>query len=36
MKTPPAPSLPAEVIRKTSEKYRDAYARLTGAELPAG
>ena len=35
-KTPPAPSLPAEVIRQTSEKYRDAYARLTGEELPRG
>jgi phosphoribosylaminoimidazole-succinocarboxamide synthase len=34
-KTPPAPSLPPEVIRKTSEKYREAYARLTGSELPA-
>lgn len=32
-KTPPAPSLPDEVIRKTSEKYLDAYARLTGAPL---
>jgi len=32
-KTPPAPALPAEVIRKTSEKYLEAYARLTGAEL---
>ena len=32
-KTPPAPSLPAEVIAKTSEKYRDAYARLTGRAL---
>ena len=29
-KTPPAPSLPEEVIRKTSEKYMEAYARLTG------
>jgi phosphoribosylaminoimidazole-succinocarboxamide synthase len=32
-KTPPAPSLPAEVIEKTSEKYRDAFLRLTGADL---
>jgi phosphoribosylaminoimidazole-succinocarboxamide synthase len=32
-KTPPAPALPPEVIRKTSEKYLEAYARLTGAEL---
>jgi phosphoribosylaminoimidazole-succinocarboxamide synthase len=33
-KTTPAPALPPEVIRKTSEKYREAYARLTGSELP--
>ena len=32
-KTPPAPALPAEVIARTSEKYRDAYARLTGHAL---
>ena len=32
-KTPPAPALPEEVIRKTSEKYLDAYARLTGGSL---
>jgi len=29
-KTPPAPRLPAEVIAKTSEKYREALFRLTG------
>ena len=29
-KQPPAPPLPAEVVRKTSEKYREAYERLTG------
>jgi phosphoribosylaminoimidazole-succinocarboxamide synthase len=28
-KTPPAPHLPADVIRKTSEKYREALRRLT-------
>ncbi|MSQ54173.1 MAG: phosphoribosylaminoimidazolesuccinocarboxamide synthase [Betaproteobacteria bacterium] len=28
-KTPPAPKLPAEVIAKTSAKYREALARLT-------
>ena len=33
-KTPPAPPLPDEVIRKTSAKYLEAYARLTGSELP--
>lgn len=32
-KTPPAPELPAEVAAKTSEKYREAYLRLTGKEL---
>jgi len=29
----PAPSLPEDVVRKTSEKYIDAYTRLTGLEL---
>ena len=28
-KTPPAPTLPVEVIQKTSEKYREAWARLS-------
>jgi phosphoribosylaminoimidazole-succinocarboxamide synthase len=32
-KTPPAPKLPAEVIRKTSDKYREALERLTGKKL---
>ena len=32
-KTPPAPKLPAEVIAKTSEKYREALKRLTGKGL---
>jgi len=32
-KTPPPPKLPAEVIRKTSEKYREALERLTGRKL---
>ena len=27
-KRPPAPSLPADVIRKTTEKYREAERRL--------
>ena len=35
-KTPPAPELPSEVIRVTSGKYLDAYAQLTGHELPRG
>jgi phosphoribosylaminoimidazole-succinocarboxamide synthase len=29
-KQPPVPSLPAEVVKKTREKYLDAYRRLTG------
>ena len=32
-KTPPAPRLPADVIAKTSEKYREALYRLTGKRL---
>lgn len=32
-KQPPAPALPPEVARKTSEKYLEAYHRLTGHEL---
>jgi phosphoribosylaminoimidazole-succinocarboxamide synthase len=32
-KQPPAPALPAEVARRTSEKYIEAYRRLTGLEL---
>lgn len=32
-KQPPAPSLPAEVAQKTSEKYVEAYRKLTGREL---
>jgi len=32
-KKPPAPHLPEEVIRKTSEKYREAYERITGKKL---
>lgn len=32
-KQPPAPALPAEVARRTSEKYIEAYRRLTGREL---
>jgi phosphoribosylaminoimidazole-succinocarboxamide synthase len=28
-KTPPAPSLPDEVVKKTAQKYREAHARLT-------
>jgi phosphoribosylaminoimidazole-succinocarboxamide synthase len=32
-KTPPAPKLPAEVIARTSQKYREALERLTGRTL---
>ena len=32
-KEPPAPQLPAEVIKNTASKYRDAFRRLTGEEL---
>jgi phosphoribosylaminoimidazole-succinocarboxamide synthase len=32
-KTPPAPTLPADVIDKTGAKYREALERLTGATL---
>jgi phosphoribosylaminoimidazole-succinocarboxamide synthase len=34
-KQPPAPALPAEVARKTSEKYLEAYQQLTGRKLDA-
>jgi phosphoribosylaminoimidazole-succinocarboxamide synthase len=33
-KTPPVPSLPEEVVRKTSEKYLEAYSKITGSTLP--
>jgi len=32
-KQPPAPALPQEVARRTSEKYLGAYRQLTGREL---
>lgn len=35
-KQPPAPSLPLDVIERTSQKYRDAYRRLVGVALPGG
>jgi phosphoribosylaminoimidazole-succinocarboxamide synthase len=34
-KTPPAPTLPPEVAEKTSQKYLEAYKKLTGLKLPA-
>ncbi len=33
-KHPPAPELPADIVQKTSEKYLEAFQRLTG--LPLG
>jgi len=32
-KQPPVPSLPADVVARTREKYLDAYRRLTGQDL---
>lgn len=32
-KKPPPPRLPAEVVQKTSEKYREALRRLTGDDI---
>jgi phosphoribosylaminoimidazole-succinocarboxamide synthase len=32
-KKPPAPSLPADVIQRTSEKYIEAFERVTGRKL---
>jgi phosphoribosylaminoimidazole-succinocarboxamide synthase len=32
-KTPPAPSLPPEVIAQTRSRYLQAYAMVTGTEL---
>jgi phosphoribosylaminoimidazole-succinocarboxamide synthase len=34
-KQPPAPALPGEVARRTSEKYLDAYFQITGQKLDA-
>ena len=33
-KTPPAPQLPDKIIRKTREKYLEAYEKLVGKPLP--
>jgi phosphoribosylaminoimidazole-succinocarboxamide synthase len=35
-KQPPVPSLPADVVARTRDKYLDAYRRLTGTELMLG
>lgn len=32
-KTPPAPNLPDEIIKKTTQKYAEAYKRLSGHEF---
>ena len=32
-KNPPPPSLPEDIIRTTSEKYLEAYTKLTGKEI---
>lgn len=32
-KTPPAPTIPDEIIARTTEKYREACRKLTGQEL---
>jgi phosphoribosylaminoimidazole-succinocarboxamide synthase len=35
-KTPPAPALPDFIVRKTQEKYMDAYNRLTDENVRLG
>jgi len=35
-KEPPAPALPHDIIRKTSEKYIEGYERLTGKKFDRG
>ena len=32
-KTSPGPSLPADIVQRTSDKYREAYSLLTGAQM---
>jgi phosphoribosylaminoimidazole-succinocarboxamide synthase len=32
-KQPPPPALPSDVVERTSEKYREAYRRLTENSL---
>jgi phosphoribosylaminoimidazole-succinocarboxamide synthase len=34
-KEPPAPELPPEVVAATARRYRDAFRRITGADLDA-
>ncbi len=33
-KQPPAPALPPEVVTATSQRYQEAYRRITGDDLP--
>lgn len=35
-KTPPAPELPAEIIEKTTQKYLEAFKRITGRDYKKG
>ena len=35
-KRPPAPQLPDDIVERTSEKYREAYTRITGKQLRLG
>jgi phosphoribosylaminoimidazole-succinocarboxamide synthase len=32
-KSPPPPTLPDDVIKKTSEKYRQAFFKITGERI---
>jgi phosphoribosylaminoimidazole-succinocarboxamide synthase len=32
--SPPGPALPDDVVRGTTERYRECYRKLTGADLP--
>ncbi len=34
-KTPPPPPLPGEVVRTTSDRYIEAYERITGRDFNA-
>ncbi len=33
-KSAPPPMLPAQIVQETSERYQEAYRRVTGQELP--
>ena len=35
-KQPPPPTLPPDVVEQTAARYRDAYRRIVGQELPPG